>query len=131
MVPGERRIVYRPFSNIAALKRTTIGKVTLEPGSVYLDPLNIANCAQLDDYPVKSRSAPSFRFPPSLMFKARPGIIRLLPVAKKHIAAGQYQSSIFDRGQIHLAANASKGIPVRHDLAVNTQPRHARRPDRS
>src|SRR5215510_2879364 len=65
-LPGKFRIFQRfdcRLRGITTFKRTTLGKVSLEPGSINLKSVKVAWCAELNYRPVMSRSASPFGFP--------------------------------------------------------------------
>ena len=47
-----------------------------------------------------------------------------MAVAEKHVAAAEYQPAIFNSRQVDIA-ELPEFVPIRQDLAVDSQPGHA------
>src|ERR1051325_3358775 len=58
-----RKFVFRKTAQTGDFKRTALGKVSLEPGSINFDALNFSRRSEFNDYPVMTGTAPPLCFP--------------------------------------------------------------------
>src|SRR6185295_3742012 len=89
-----RQILFGQVGRTGCFKRTTLRKVPLEPGGIYLHATNLAGSAKLNGHPVVTRATAPFRFPTVTHIRCPTGHDEIVTMAKKHVAAGEYQRAI-------------------------------------
>src|SRR5687767_11513294 len=91
---------------------------------VELDTVNDATPGEPNDRPVVARTAASLRLPAITHVSRRTRQDEILPVPIVHVAAGQDEASIPERGKIHFATRCERAFG-RHHLSMHTRPRDA------
>src|SRR5574338_1104369 len=87
--------------------------------------MNLSGTAEFDDGPIVTWTTASFCFPAVAHVCRAAGHDQVVTVTEKHIATGEYEAAVFDRGEIDVATNAFELFPIRYDFTVDTQPRDA------
>src|SRR5256885_9200076 len=108
-LPGKLRILQRfelSIGSMTTFERTTLGKISFEPGSVDLETPKVARSAEPNDRPIITRAAPSFGFPTITHIQRAARHNQVMTMAEKHVATREHQSAIFYRGQIELTAES-------------------------
>src|SRR5438105_4149507 len=85
----------------------------------------MAHVTKLDDDPIVSGTAASFRLPTVAHICRATGHDQIVPMAKKHITARKHEPAILHRSQIEVATNAPESIPIGRHFAIDAQSRHA------
>src|SRR5207249_10379519 len=90
-----------------------------------LKTLDPAGRAELDDRPIVARPPAAFGLPAVAHVCSPARHDQIMTMSKEHITARNDQPSIFRGRKINLAAELFQAIPVGHNLAIHSQPRHA------
>src|SRR3569832_1715760 len=86
--------------------------------------MNMSRTSELDDGPIMTWTTTPFSFPPVAHVSRATRHDEIVAVAEEHVATGKYEAAVFHCGEIDMAG-ALELIPIRYDLAVAAQPRHA------
>src|SRR3979411_2937890 len=87
--------------------------------------MNRARRAEFDNYPIVTWPTTSFRFPAVAHVRRSSRHDQIMTMAKKHVAAREYEPAILNRSEIDVAPDAFETIPIGRHFAKYSQSRYA------
>src|SRR5204862_7293741 len=100
-VPLHRQVsqtIGRGINSMRGFEGTAFRIVSFKIGSINFKSFDMSWSTKFDNHPVVSWSATSLRFPTVTHVYRAPRHYQIMAMTKKHVATGEHQPTIFNRG---------------------------------